>query len=84
VSAKTVLEEVAEFVVKNQFASASTIQRKLRIGFAMAQRSLSQLEQIGVVGPKVGTLARDVLVTHTQLLSVLEKVREFEAVNTDG
>lgn len=83
-SAKTILEEVAEFVVTNQLASTSTIQRKLRIGFAKAALSLQDLEKIGVVGPADGSRARDVLVAHTQLAAVLEKVREYEAVNTDG
>lgn len=78
-SAKSKLEEVAEFVVTNQFASVSTIQRKLRLGFATAAILVGQLEELGVVGPADGSRARDVLVPYTALASVLQRVREFEA-----
>lgn len=78
-STKTMLEEVAEFVVTNQIASTSMIQRKLRMAFAKAARLLVELEDLGVVGPADGSRAREVLVTHAQLASVLQRVREFEA-----
>jgi S-DNA-T family DNA segregation ATPase FtsK/SpoIIIE len=81
---KTMLEEVAEYVVKNQWAAASTIQRHLRMGYVKVQQMLSELERLGVVGPADGSRARDVLVPMTSLGPVLERVRESEAVGTDG
>jgi DNA segregation ATPase FtsK/SpoIIIE-like protein len=84
VSVKTPLQEIAELVVWNQFARTTTIQRRLRKGFKTTVDSLNQLEELGVVGPADDSGDRTVLVPHTQLQSVLAKVREIEAVKTDG
>jgi DNA segregation ATPase FtsK/SpoIIIE-like protein len=78
------LEEVADYVVRNQWAAASTIQRHLRMGFAKVQQLLQELEGLGVVGPADGSRARDVLVPHTQLESVLAEVRKHEEATRDG
>ncbi len=54
--------EVARFVVSAQVGSASTIQRKFAIGFNRAGRIVDQLEATGIVGPQVGSKARQVLI----------------------
>jgi hypothetical protein len=46
---KTPLEEVAEYVVKNQVTTPSTIQRHLRVGAVKVQQLLAELELLGVV-----------------------------------
>lgn len=43
-------------------ASASLLQRRLRIGYARAARLLDELEERGVIGPKDGSKPREVLV----------------------
>ncbi len=48
------VEQAIELVKKTQRASASLLQRRLRIGFPRAARLLDELEEMGIVGPAQG------------------------------
>ncbi len=54
--------EAKMIVIKAGEASASILQRKLKIGYARAARLLDLLESEGVVGPAYGAKPRDVLI----------------------
>jgi S-DNA-T family DNA segregation ATPase FtsK/SpoIIIE len=53
-------EEAKRIVIEAKKASASLLQRKLKIGYARAARLLDILEERGVVGPAQGAKPREV------------------------
>lgn len=55
-----VYQEAKEIVLETRKASASFLQRKLRIGYARAARLLDILEEKGIVGPADGAKPREV------------------------
>ena len=56
-------QQVLEFVVRTQKASASLLQRKFKIGYNKAARMIDTLEENGVIGPATGnSKPREVLV----------------------
>jgi len=61
------LEEAIEIVVRSGVASASLLQRKLRVGYARAARLVDLMEELGVVGGYEGSKPRVVLMTMEEL-----------------
>ncbi len=55
-------DEIVQFVVEQQKASASLIQRRFRLGYNRAARVIDLLEERGIIGPNNGSKPRDVLV----------------------
>jgi len=53
-------EEAKKLVIESNKASASLLQRRLRVGYARAARLIDILEDRGVVGPGEGARAREV------------------------
>ncbi len=59
-------EEAVKTICQYDRASASLLQRRLRVGYARAARLLDELESEGVVGPGEGSKPRDVLVKNPE------------------
>ncbi|MBA4336213.1 cell division protein FtsK [bacterium] len=55
-------EEAMKIIVENRKASASLLQRRLKVGYARAARLLDILEEKGVIGPSNGAKPRDILI----------------------
>lgn len=56
------LEDAVRLIVQNQIGSTSLLQRRMKLGYNRAERLMDQLHQIGVVGPYLGSKARDVFI----------------------
>ncbi|MEI7844588.1 MAG: DNA translocase FtsK [Chloroflexota bacterium] len=62
-STDALVEQAIQVVRSSQRASASLLQRRLKLGYPRAARLLDQLEEMGIVGPSLGGgRERDVLV----------------------
>jgi len=70
--------EAYKVVVETQKASASFLQRRLRVGYARAARLLDLLEEKGVIGPGDGAKPRDVLVGSTNPMSMDDPIEEIK------
>lgn len=73
------LEEAIDIVVRSGMASASLLQRKLRVGYARAARLVDLMEEMGVVGGYEGSKPRAVLMSPDEL----EKKRYLEALKAE-
>jgi len=55
-------DQAARLVIAERKASASFLQRRLRVGFSRAARLIDMMEQDGLLGPPQGSKPREVLV----------------------
>ncbi|MFH0828742.1 MAG: DNA translocase FtsK 4TM domain-containing protein [Candidatus Kerfeldbacteria bacterium] len=57
------LAEAKDLILRSGKASASFLQRRLRIGYARAARILDLLEERGIIGPGEGAKPREILIS---------------------
>ncbi len=55
-------EEAARLIVRERQASASFLQRRMRVGFSRAGRLIDLMERDGLLGPSQGSKPREILV----------------------
>ena len=68
------LEEAVNIIMDTGIASASRLQRQLRIGFTRAARMVDSMERIGIVGPPDGSKPREILVDEETAKEMLSRV----------
>lgn len=61
------LESAVDLVMDSGQASVSMLQRRFRIGYTRAARLVDTMEEMKIVGPNVGSKARDILMTHAEV-----------------
>lgn len=61
-SSDDMYKDAVRVVVESKKASASLLQRRLRVGYARAARLMEEMEEQGVIGPADGARPRDVLI----------------------
>ncbi|MCF7870377.1 MAG: DNA translocase FtsK [Candidatus Omnitrophica bacterium] len=62
-------DDAVRLVLQTNQASASLLQRRMRVGYTRAARLLDMMEQKGIVGPFCGSKARDILVEGEKYLA---------------
>jgi S-DNA-T family DNA segregation ATPase FtsK/SpoIIIE len=55
-------QEALKIVEETRKASASYLQRRLSIGYNRAARIIEQMEEMGYIGPQIGSKPREVLI----------------------
>ncbi|EGY78580.1 stage III sporulation protein E [Peptoniphilus indolicus ATCC 29427] len=68
--------EAVKYILTDEQASISYLQRKLKIGYSRAARIVDQLEESGIIGPHEGSKPRKVLLTEEEIKEMLGE--EFE------
>jgi DNA segregation ATPase FtsK/SpoIIIE-like protein len=70
--------EAKKIIIESGKASASFLQRRLKLGYARAARILDELEAAGVVGPADGAKPREILVRDMEDAEILEDKKYFD------
>ncbi len=60
----SMFDDAVKLIQESGKASASLLQRRLKLGYARAARVLDELEGAGIVGPTKGAKPRDILIPH--------------------
>lgn len=61
------LEEAVRMVLETGQASVSMLQRKYRIGYTRAARLIDTMEEMKIIGPNMGSKAREIIMTSDQV-----------------
>ncbi len=76
-------EEAKQTILDAGRASASFLQRKLKVGYARAARILDELEEAGIIGPSDGAKPREILVTESNGYDSMDAGGELNAYDND-
>jgi S-DNA-T family DNA segregation ATPase FtsK/SpoIIIE len=77
-------EQTKRLVLESGKASASLLQRRLKVGYARAARILDEMEEAGIVGPADGAKPREVFTEHLQPESEPEISFAHQSLDSGG
>lgn len=69
-------EEAVEFVIHQNGASASLIQRRFKVGYNRAARLIDTMEEKGIISPSKGSKPREVYMTQASFAEYLANEKE--------
>ncbi|MDO5041243.1 MAG: DNA translocase FtsK 4TM domain-containing protein [Peptoniphilus sp.] len=64
-------DEALKYIITDEQASISYLQRKLKIGYSRAARIVDQMEELGILGPHEGSKPRKILLTDDEINEIL-------------
>lgn len=67
------LPDAIRMVMDTEQASVSMLQRRFRVGYTRAGRLIDTMENMGIVGPSLGSKARDILMTKDEVEELLTR-----------
>ena len=67
------LPDAIRMVMDTEQASVSMLQRRFRVGYTRAGRLIDTMENMGIVGPSLGSKARDILLTKDEVEELLAR-----------
>jgi len=70
------LEDAVRMVLETGQASVSMLQRKFRVGYTRAARLIDTMEEMGIVGPNIGSKAREILMTSSSVYAKFFQPKE--------
>ncbi len=77
-------DEAKKIIIESGKASASLLQRRMRIGYARAARLLDELEEAGIVGPADGAKPRELFTEHMRPTESDDIPDERQTLNSGG
>lgn len=83
-SEDSLVDEAKKVILQSGKASASLLQRRLRVGYARAARILDILEEQGIIGPADGAKPREILSSEVPSIDDSSGFSEFEESDEDS
>lgn len=77
-------EEAKKLVIESGKASASLLQRRMKVGYARAARILDEMEAAGIIGPADGAKPRDILCAETEVEETMDSGAELNVFDGGG
>jgi S-DNA-T family DNA segregation ATPase FtsK/SpoIIIE len=77
-------DEAKKIIIESGKASASLLQRRMKVGYARAARLLDEMEEAGIVGPADGAKPRELFTEHLRPSQPDELSEEEQSMDAGG